>query len=376
MILGQQQYTHIESSQKVDKVLLYLIILLSVVGFISLFNVSYPRSQVLYENPFSIITKQSIWFFIGGIIAMVLYSFDISRLRKMSPILILFSIILLLFSFIPGIGSEYLGGRRWIILFNISIQPSEFVKLSLVLYLAHILANRQHKMTDVMNTILPAVVVVAVVVGIIYLQNDFSTAVFIFCVAPLMFFVAGVAMRHFLLLFSVAVPVMAILLFTREYRVQRLISFLMPDRDPTGSGFQILAAKSALAQGAFWGKGIGLSQNKFGVLPEVQSDFILAIIGEELGFLGICLVLGFFTLFALRGYAIIYQSEDRFIQLCAFGLTSVVFLQALINAAVVIGLLPTTGITLPFFSAGGSSLVTTLAICGVLLLLSRERKLL
>jgi cell division protein FtsW len=204
------------------------------------------------------------------------------------------------------------------------------------------------------------------------MQNDFSTALFILLLGLLMFFIAGVPLRYFLFLFFTVIPLAGILIFTREHRVRRLMTFLNPESDPTGTGYQVIAANSALRRGDFWGEGFGMGTEKLGGLPEAHSDFIFAVYAEEAGFIGVVLAIGFFVAFAVRGYGIaLMYEEERFGFLLAFGITSCILYQTLVNMAVVSGLLPATGLPLPFFSHGGSAMVVALIMCGLLLNLSR-----
>jgi cell division protein FtsW len=186
-----------------------------------------------------------------------------------------------------------------------------------------------------------------------------------------MFLVAQVRILHLLLLSVLVVPLGGVLLFTKTHRVRRLMAFLNPLADPRGSGYQVIASQSALSGGGFWGRGLGKGIKKLGGLPEAHSDFIFAVVGEESGFVGAVFVLLLFVLFAWRGYGIAFRGGDSFHRFLAFGLTTVIFLQAMLNIAVVAGLLPATGIPLPFFSSGGSSMLVSLTICGLLLNLSK-----
>jgi len=191
-------------------------------------------------------------------------------------------------------------------------------------------------------------------------------------VALAMFFIAEIHLVYFFLLSVLVIPLGAILLFSKAHRVERLIAFLNPLADPTGSGFQVIAAKTALIGGGLWGRGLGRGIKKLGGLPEAHSDFIFAVVGEEAGFLGALLVLFLFVLLAWRGYALARKSEDRFVYYLSFGMTTLIVFQAILNIAVVLGLVPATGIPLPFFSHGGSSMLVTLLLCGLLINLSRQ----
>jgi cell division protein FtsW len=245
------------------------------------------------------------------------------------------------------------------------------VKISLVIYLAYILEKKQQNFHDVVNSLLPPFIIAILFTGLIYMQNDYSTAIFVLAVAATMFFVARVPLRYFLTVGLTVIPFATLLLLTREHRVKRIIAFLDPHIDPAGIGYQILASKSALINGGLWGRGIGESVRKFGGLPEAHSDFIFSILGEELGFVGVVLILALFLFLAYRGYRISYYTQDTFRSLLAFGLTSSLVFQAFLNMGVVVGLVPATGITLPFFSAGGSSILVSMVMCGLLINISR-----
>jgi cell division protein FtsW len=222
-----------------------------------------------------------------------------------------------------------------------------------------------------MNSLIPPLVVSIVFAGIILAQNDYSTAVFVLAVALSMFFIARVRVLHLLLVGLFSVPVGFLLLFTREHRVQRLLAFFDLPSYSQGTGYQVVTAKAALVAGGLWGRGLGRSAAKLGPLPMSYSDFIYTVIGEETGLLGALFVLALFGLLAWKGYAIAARSVDPFCRYAAFGLTTAICLQAFLNMAVAVGLVPTTGVTLPFFSAGGSSLFVTLVMAGLLFNFSR-----
>ena len=265
-----------------------------------------------------------------------------------------------------------MGARRWLFVFGQSFEPSELVKFSIVLYLAAIFSKKQDRINDPVNSLLPPLLVVSLFVALIYLQNDFSTAFFILLIALAMFLIAQVRILFFLLLSLLFVPLGGMLLFTKAHRVRRLMAFLNPLADPSGSGYQVIAAQSAFISGGFWGRGLGKGVRKLGGLPEAHSDFIYAVVGEETGFLGALFVLLLFLVLAWRGYSLAMKGKDSFTRYLAFGITSTITLQALLNIAVVTGLVPATGIPLPFFSSGGSSMLLTLTMGGVLFNLSRQ----
>jgi cell division protein FtsW len=357
--------------RKGDPVLLALLVVMLGVGLASLLSASYNWAQQLYGDPFRLVVRQSIFIAVGVVIAAVASRVPLRLIRVAIPYALVGVMVLMVLTFIPGMGEEYLGARRWIILFGQSFQPSELVKLVLVVYLAHILNKKQQALDDTVNSVLPPLIVVGAFGALIYVQNDFSTAVFVILVSLLMFFVAGVRLRFFLGLLLVAAPLSSILLLTRQHRVLRLVAFLNPEIDRFGSGYQVLAAQRALENGGLWGSGVGQSTQKFGALPEPHSDFVFAIFGEEMGFIGVAAVLAIFVAVAVRGYSLAFRSKDSFNSLLAFGLTSMLVLQALLNMAVVCGLVPATGIPLPFFSHGGSAVLISLVMGGLLINVAR-----
>ncbi len=358
-------------NERTDAVLLSLLLLLAGLGVVVMFSSSYYYGEKLTGDPYHFLKKHAVHLAVGSVLAYILSRVSIEGLHRLVLPLLAASFLLLLFTFIPGIGSQVMGARRWIVVFGQSFQPSELAKFSLVLYLAHILGKKSDRVDDLINTVVPPLVVVIVFVTLVYLQNDFSTAVFVLLIALSMFFVAGVPIIYFIFLASTVVPLSIILLLTKEHRVQRIISFLNPQVDPVGAGYQIIASRGALVRGGFWGTGIGYGTKKLGGLPEAHSDFVFAVLGEEAGLIGVLFVLALFVTFAVRGYVICIGNPTKFGSYLAFGVTTMILAQALFNIAVVSGLVPATGIPLPFFSTGGSSAMVTLAMCGVLLNLSR-----
>ena len=356
-----------------DLVFLGLLLLLAGAGLVAVFSSSFYYAEKLTGDS-AYFFKKHIWqLCLGGALAYAASRLPIEIIRKSTPILLFVSFALLCLTFVPGIGTELQGTRRWFILFGQSFQPSELAKLSLIMYLAHLFSKKEDRMGDFFNSILPPLLITAAFSGLIYLQNDFSTAVFVLFISLIMFFVAGIRIIYFIMVGGIALPLSVILLLTKEHRVQRIISFLNPQIDPIGAGYQVMAARAALVRGGIWGRGLGLGAKKLGGLPEAHSDFVFAVLGEETGFIGVIFILTVFIAFAARGYLIAVGCRDRYSHVLAFGLTTSLVLQALFNIAVVSGLVPATGIPLPFFSTGGSSIIITLIMCGILLNFSRSR---
>jgi cell division protein FtsW len=358
--------------QRGDMFLVMLLVVILGVGMSLLFSSSWSFSARAYSDPLFLMKRQLIWAALGGLGAFIVSMTPLSVFRRWMPLILLGTLVAVLLPFAPGLGTSVLGSRRWISLFGFSFQPSELVKLTLILYVASYFARRGEGEAMTMNTLIPPFIVTCVFAGIILLQNDYSTAIFVLVTGLAMMYIAQVKLLHFFLVTLLTVPLGFLLLFTREHRVQRLLAFFDLSSHSAGTGYQIVTAKAALVSGGLFGKGLGRSAAKLGPLPMSYSDFIYTIVGEETGLLGALFVLALFGLLAWRGYRIALQSTDRFSQYVAFGLTSALCLQALLNMAVASGLVPTTGVTLPFFSAGGSSLFTTLIMCGLLVNLSRR----
>ncbi len=355
-----------------DTLLLSLVIVLSGIGIGVLFSASHYYGEIRFNDPFFFLRRHAVHLLFGVFLGFLSYRIPLGIVKKYIPLLLLLGLVSVALTFIPGVGQSMLGANRWLIIGGISFQPSELLKVAVVLYLAHIFSKKKDRMDDIVNTILPPLVVVSLITALVYLQNDFSTAFFIFFIALAMFFIANIKLIYFIFLGTAVIPLGGILLFTKEHRVRRLIAFLDPGVDPVGAGYQINAARSALMNGGFWGAGLGEGTKKLGGLPEAHSDFVFAVLGEEMGLLGIVFVLALFGLLAYRGYKISLERKDLFGYYLGFGITTALIYQVLLNSAVVSGLVPATGITLPFFSSGGSSLVITLIMSGILLNLSRQ----
>lgn len=358
--------------ERSDMLLVMLVVAVLGVGVALLFSSSYPFANRAYKDPLYLVKRQLLWAGVGALAAFVLSLTPLEVFRRSMPLILLGTLVAALLPFLPVLGMAVLGSRRWITLFGLSFQPSELVKITLILYLASYFASREGGATMSLNSLIPPFIVICVFSAIILLQNDYSTAIFVLAIGLAMLYVARVRGLHLLVVTLFTVPMGFLLLFTREHRVQRVLAFLDMSSYRLGSGYQIVNAKAALVSGGLWGKGLGRSTAKLGALPMAHSDFIYAIIGEETGLLGALFVLALFALLVWRGFQIAFHAEDQFSYLVAFGITASLGLQALLNMAVAVGLVPTTGVTLPFFSAGGSSLFVTLVMCGLLVNVSRR----
>ena len=360
-----------KTPERIDVPFVLLLVLLCGLGFAALYSGSPGYAIRIQKDPLYFVTRQAINLAVGVVAMIVLSSIKLDFLRGLLPKIVIASLVISLLPFLPGLGVNRNGASRWIGLGKFSFQPSELVKIVVVLYLANLFAKKYDKLDQPKISILPAVLTSAVLVASVYIQNDFSKSVFVILIVLVMFFVAGVDWRWFLRLFACAAPLIVMMVLSKDYRVERVVSFFHPDRDPLRAGYQVNAALNALSEGGFWGRGLGNGIRKISGIPEVQSDFIFAVWGEEMGYIGVLFYFALLALFSLRGFFISLKCPDRFGCYLGFGCTATIFLQSLMNCGVVVRLFPATGIPLPFFSSGGSSLLITLCLCGLIINVSR-----
>ncbi|ULQ60170.1 putative lipid II flippase FtsW [Brucepastera parasyntrophica] len=362
-----------ETPEKIDIPFVLLTVFMCGLGLATLYSASLSYAGRLFDDPLYFVKRQALNLAVS-IAGMIFFaSISLNMLRKLLPQIIVITLILCILTFVPGIGITKNGASRWIGFSSFNFQPSELAKMVLVLFLANLFAKKHDRIDEFKATMFPASVVTFVFVFIVYLQNDFSTAIFILLAALAVFFVAGVKVSWFIKLCVLIVPFVALMILTEEYRVIRVLSFLHPERDPLGAGYQVNAALDALAEGGFWGRGLGNGIKKISSIPEVQSDFIFTVWAEEMGFLGVLIYFTMLILFSLRSFGISMKSKSRFGFLLGFGCSFIILFQSLMNIGVVVRAFPATGIPLPFFSSGGSSLLITLCICGLLINISRNK---
>ncbi|MBN2626845.1 MAG: cell division protein FtsW [Spirochaetales bacterium] len=345
--------------------MLVIILALTGLGAAALFSSSYNFCRTYLNDPLYMITRQVRWILIGSVLALLIARIPKNTIKKSIPFLVIGTLLLNLVTAIPGIGYTSGGAQRWIEIFGISLQFSELAKIVLVLYIARMLEKNRLRLDDPVNALLPPFLVSIAFTVAVYLQNDFSTAVFIFTLSLSLFFISGADMKSFLPVLIGSAVLFALMLLSRSYRIERFLSWLHPETDPSGGGYQILKARDALQNGGFWGIGIGEGRVKT-TLAAAQSDFVLAVVGEETGFIGISAVVSLLFLFLLEGYKMARRSRDLFSYYAIFGLVSSFFLQAMVNMAVVCGLFPVTGIPFPLFSSGGSSALTSFVLFGLI----------
>ncbi|MFC0271195.1 stage V sporulation protein E [Metabacillus herbersteinensis] len=354
-----------------DFVLVILTLLLLTVGLIMVYSASAVWATYKFEDSFFFAKRQLLFAGVGVIAMFFLMNVDYWTWRSWAKMLIIICFFLLIAVLIPGIGMERNGSRSWIGVGAFSIQPSEFMKLAMIAFLAKFLAENQKKITSFKKGLVPSLALVFAAFGIIMLQPDLGTGTVMVGTCIVMIFVAGARISHFAGLALLGVAGFVALVLSAPYRIKRITSFLDPWEDPLGSGFQIIQSLYAIGPGGLFGLGLGQSRQKFFYLPEPQTDFIFAILAEELGFIGGSLVLLLFSLLLWRGVRIALGAPDLYGSFLAIGIISMVAIQVMINVGVVTGLMPVTGITLPFLSYGGSSLTLMLMAIGVLLNISR-----
>jgi cell division protein FtsW len=358
-----------------DRLLFGSVVLLVGTGLLMIYSASslqvYLPSSAAPAGPYFFVLKQTIAVAIGGLLAFAAMSIDYRRLndpRLVAVMLAVLAAALVAVLFRPAVN----GARRWLALGFMSVQPSEFVKVALVIALAALLSRREGEMDLPTRTLLPVVGLVAVPAGLVLLEPDFGTAFTYFVVAGAMLFFAGLPVRWFLGSALLLVPTLSAWVLSAQYRRDRLIAFLHPEADPLGKGFHAIQSLIAVGTGGVTGLGLGEGKQKLFFLPYPYTDFIYAIVGEELGLVGCVVVLALFGLVFARGVRAAVNAPDSFGRLLGIGLSVMIVVQALLNISVVLSLVPTKGIPLPFLSYGGSALWADLLAVGILLNLSQH----
>ena len=356
----------------VDHILVASILLLTGLGLVTLYSSSYAFARKFFNDGFYFISRQIILGGIGIILFIIASLVNLELLRKFVKPLVLGSIVLCILTFVPGIGVTKNGASRWIGFGSYTYQPSELVKLVLPLYLAHIFDKKKEDIDVLSRGVIPPALITGAFFVLIFFQNNFSTAVFLAFNALFVFFLAGVKFRYFFSAVFMFIPTATLLVLKKEHRIRRFLSYIQPEFEPQGANYQVNASILSVSSGGFWGKGLGQGTRKVSSVPEVHSDFIFSSFAEEAGFIGVILFCFLFTIFAVRGYISSMRNENTFNRLFGCGLVTMIVSQVLLNIAVVAGALPATGIPLPFFSAGGSSLATTLIMAGLIVNISRQ----
>ncbi len=361
-----------------DRWLFGVTLMLCLLGAVMIFSASAVTAEQQFGHSYHFVLRQVIWLAAGLLGMFGLMKLDYHKLREPAVVYTVLCVVLVLL-----VGALFMdkshATHRWIKLGPAQIQPSELTKLAVILYLAWFLDLKRRGATrldfrqeDFMHTILPAVAPILICVGLIVLQPDLGTSVDIVLIMTAILFVAGLSWKWIVVGAAAATPVLFFLIMHVSYRNARLISFLHPESDPQGAGFQLLQSLIAVGSGGFTGVGLMESKQKLFYLPEAHTDFIYAVICEELGFIGAAIVIALFATYAWRGLRASFTAPDGFGRMLALGATAMVMFQSLINFAVVLGMMPTKGIPLPFVSYGGSSLLVMLLATGVLLNVAQQ----
>lgn len=357
-----------------DHTLLIITMTLALVGLVMVFSASAVVAGNRFQDSGYFLKRQLAWLTFGFLLLHLASHIDYVWWKRLSIPLLGLIMVLLVMVLIPSLGVAAKGARRWLRLGPISIQPAEMVKLIAVIYLAAYLTKKEDVITIFSSGLLPVLIVMGLLSGLVLLEPDLGTVVVIGLVTVGLLFLGGARLSHLLTLGLCAVPAVLVLVLGSSYRRQRLMTFLAPWKDASDAGFQITQSFLAFGSGGPFGVGLGEGKQKLFFLPEAHTDFVLALVGEELGLVGTGIIMLLFALFVVRGFQIAARARMPFGRYLGMGITLLIGIQALVNACVVTGLVPTKGLTLPFVSYGGSSLVISLLGVGILLNISRDRQ--
>ena len=352
---------------KTNKLLLSSTILISILGIIMIYSASSVWSEYKFNDSFHYLKYQLFFFIIGLILIKIVSKININYYYKYSNLILLSSIFLLILVLIPGIGSIRNGSRSWFGIGSLGIQPSEAAKISLIIFTSKYLSRNENLISKFFKGILPILSVLGIIFLLIMLQPDLGTAFIIAITIIALLFIAGVDLKFFSISFVIGTIGIILLIIIAPYRMNRITSFINPWKDPLGTGFQMIQSLYAIGPGGLLGLGYGNSIQKHFYLPEPQTDFIFSIITEEFGIFGSILVITLFIIIFLCGIKISLNTKDSFSKYLSFGITFQLIFQTILNLSVVVGLIPVTGVTLPFLSYGGSSLLISMISIGILL---------
>jgi cell division protein FtsW len=353
-------------------ILLALVIVLTLIGLVMVLSASYATAYYEYGSSWYQFKRQLMWVALGLVAMVVVMRIDYHQLRRYTRLILLVSLGLMAAVMVPGIGVNVNGSSRWLGYGSFRVQPSELAKLAVLMFAADLLARRADRVHDVRMSLRPVLVVFAVFAGLLMLQPNLGTTILLGAIVFVMLFVAGVPLRPLTAWFGAGAGLAVLAAFAEPYRFRRLLAFVNPWKDPQNTGYQTIQSQLSIAHGSITGSGIGHSIAKFGFLPYAQTDFIFAIVADELGFIGAMLLIALFIAVGVVGVRIALHAPDRYGMLLATGITSWVLFQAFVNIGAVVGVLPITGVPLPFVSFGGSSLVVVLAAMGIELSIARQ----
>ncbi|QPD04884.1 MAG: putative peptidoglycan glycosyltransferase FtsW [Candidatus Nitrospira kreftii] len=358
----------------VDPALLGVSVILALVGVVMVFSASGVVAAAKYNDSLYFFKRQLIWLSAGLLVMHVVSRTDYVLWKPLSVPLLFLTTVLLILVLIPSLGSAAKGARRWLHIGEINIQPVELTKFVMVMYLAAYISKKQDQFTHFARGLLPPLIVLGVLSTLVLLEPDLGTVVVLSVVVVMLLFLGGAHIKHLGLLSLSILLAVAALIFRSSYQWGRIVAYWRGVQDPSDASYQVLQSVLAFGSGGIFGVGLGKGQQKLFFLPEPHTDFILAVIGEELGLIGSVTIMLLYCLLILKGFQIAERARTPFGRYLAMGITMLIGTQALINAGVVTGLLPTKGLTLPFVSYGGSSLLANLFGVGILLNISRDRQ--
>lgn len=362
----------VKYNRKPDLALLRVMIILIILGVLILTSISVSLSLERFGSTYYYLKRQFLVGILPGIIlALLVYLIPLEFFKRNIIFFLLINLFLLGIVFLPKLGVSLGGATRWIKLGPVFIQPSEFLKITFLIYLASWLASRTSPQKGRNQTLIAFFIIIAVLSAFLIFQPDIGTLGIIITFSLIMYFLADTPVWHSILIILIGIIALVILVRVAPYRADRILVFLNPEVDPMGIGYQIKQALISVGSGGISGIGLGMSRQKFGFLPQTISDSVFAIFAEETGFIGSLILAIIFLIFAWRGFKIARKSEDRFQKILAAGITSWISIQAFINIGSMIGLLPLTGVPLPFISYGGSHLLTEFIGVGILLNISK-----
>ncbi len=360
--------------KKYDKILFIAVLILLAFGLVMIYSASSIWAEYKFHDSFRYIKQQALFIVVGLVLVRMIMNIDYNKYYEKANIILGICFLLLILVLIPGIGTIRNGSRSWFGIGPFGVQPSEFAKLGLIIFTSKYLSNSNKFLKSYKKGVFPILGVMLLFFGLIMLQPDLGTGLVLATTIVSLLFIAGVNMKFFFGVGILGIIGVIILIIIAPYRMDRITAFVDPWKDPLGTGFQIIQSLYAIGPGGLLGRGYLKSIQKQFYLPEPQTDFIFSIITEEFGIVGAFIVVGLFVVVLVRGVKISLNSKDDFSKYLAFGMTFQIIFQAIMNLMVVVGLIPVTGVTLPFISYGGSSLLITLVSVGILLNISKFQK--
>jgi cell division protein FtsW len=369
----QKIKTNKQNQKPVDKTFFWLVFSLVLIGLIAISSAGIAIAQIKFGDPYHYFKHQLFYGAIPGLVAMFIVSkINYKFWQKMAVPLLGLAIFSLIAVLLSGAGLELKGAKRWIVLGPVSFQPTEMVKLAVIVYLASLLAKKGKAIKDFSESLVPFIVIIGIIGLLIMMQPDVGSFGAIAFIALAMFFLAGASLKHIIGLVGVGISLLIVMIKLEPYRMNRFLAFMNPDLDVQGIGWQVKQAAIAIGHGGIFGVGLGHSHQKFSYLPEVVGDSIFAVIAEEVGLLGAGIIVVLFILLAFRGFRLARKAPDKFSSFMVAGVSLWIIFQAMINIMAIIGLMPLTGIPLPFISYGSTSLLFLLVGVGIVLNISRS----